>query len=168
MRRGGGKAKGSAYEREICRDLSLWVSGGEQEDIYWRAAMSGGRSTVAAKRGKTLAAQAGDISCIHSIGMAFAALFMIEVKFYRDLQYGGLVTGKGHLIDFWKIAQKEAARCYKHPLLVAKQNRVLAQACLDPEGAEALKLEKRSLLIAPSHNLCIIPWHEFLANAVRP
>ena len=168
MRKGGGKAKGASFEREICVDLSRWVSGGKIDDCFWRSAVSGGRSTVAAKTGRRLAAQVGDISCIHEAGMLFANLFMIECKFYADLQLGGLVTGKGHLIDFWKIAQKEAARCYKHPLLVAKQNRVLAQACLDPEGAEALKLEKRSLLIAPSHNLCIIPWHEFLANAVRP
>jgi len=47
MRKGGGKAKGASFERDICRRLSLWVSAGKQEDVFWRSAMSGGRSTVA-------------------------------------------------------------------------------------------------------------------------
>jgi hypothetical protein len=51
MRKGGGKQKGSQFERDVCRELSLWVSHGKQEDVYWRSAMSGGRSTVAALKG---------------------------------------------------------------------------------------------------------------------
>lgn len=165
MRRGGGKQKGAAYEREVCRDLSLWVSGGKQEDVFWRSAMSGGRSTIAAKKGKRLAAQAGDISCIHECGIPFASKFMIEVKFYADLQITGLITGKGRLMGFWHDAQAEATRCLKLPLLVAKQNRMLALACLSSEGVEHLGIKHRALLFVPAHDLHIIPWHEFLANA---
>ena len=165
MRRGGGKAKGAQFERDVCRDLSLWVSEGKQEDIFWRSAMSGGRSTIAAKRGKRLAAQAGDISCIHEMGMKFAAKFLIECKFYADLQYGGLMTGKGHLVEFWQETVTEAVRCEKFPLLIAKQNRISPMACLGSDGARLLGIEYRALLIAPKQGLHIIPWHEFLAKA---
>ena len=55
MRKGGGKAKGSSFERLICKELSLWITGGEHQDVFWRSAMSGGRSTVAMKKGDKLA-----------------------------------------------------------------------------------------------------------------
>ena len=168
MRRGGGKSKGAAYEREICRDLSLWISEGKQEDLYWRSSMSGGRSTVAFAKGKRLAAQAGDISCIHPAGQAFASRFFIEIKFYRDLQYMGLITGKGHLIDFWEETKVQAKKYDKFPLLIAKQNRIPAMACLGSAGATFLGLQNRALLIATKCNLRIIPLYEFLKYAKRP
>ena len=55
--------------------------------------MSGGRSTVAAAKGKRLAAQAGDISCIHPIGQPFIDQFMVECKSYRDLAIRGVGYG---------------------------------------------------------------------------
>lgn len=168
MRKGGGKSKGAAYEREICRELSLWVSHGKQEDCYWRSAMSGGRATVAAAKGKRLAAQAGDISCVHPIGHAFTNKFFVEVKFYKDLQYEGLITETGNLINFWKEAKTQAKKYGKLPLLIAKQNRIPAMVCLGLAGATKLGLENRALLIATKNNLRILPLYEFLRYAQRP
>ncbi len=168
MRRGGGKQKGAQFERDVCRELSLWVSHGNQEDVYWRSAMSGGRSTVAALKGKRLTAQSGDISCIHSVGEAFASKFLIECKNYADLNFLGLVTGKGRLIEFWTEAKKQAASYGKLPLLIAKQNHVLPIVGLCHYGIEVLHLRKRSLLIARQHNLNILPLHEFIKYAERP
>ena len=53
--------KGSAFEREICKKLSLWFSGGTAEDWYWRTAGSGARATTRAKSGKTTRGHYGDI-----------------------------------------------------------------------------------------------------------
>jgi hypothetical protein len=163
-----GKQKGAAYEREICRELSLWVSNGIQEDAFWRSAMSGGRATVAQRKGKRLAAQAGDISCVHPIGHAFANKFFVEIKFYKDLQFEGLVTETGNLINFWKEAKIQAKKYGKYPMLIAKQNRVPAMVCLGLGGATALALENRALLIAAKNNLRILPLYEFLRYAERP
>lgn len=168
MRKGGGKQKGASWERELCVLLSRWVSNNKQDDVFWRAAMSGGRATVAFKRGGQLNAQAGDISCVHPMGHKFASLFYVEAKHYADLNYVGLLTGKGHLIEFWDETRKQAKQYGKRPLLIAKQNRILPMVCLTYGGAEILKLEKRSLLIAPARNLRIIPLHEFLQSAARP
>ncbi len=50
--------KGSSFERQFCKQLSLWVSGGVDSDIYWRTTGSGGWST---KKGSPL--QLGDVTC---------------------------------------------------------------------------------------------------------
>jgi hypothetical protein len=168
MRKGGGKQKGSAFEREISVDLSRWVSDGAMDDCFWRSSMSGGRSTIAAAKGKRLAAQAGDISCIHAVGQKFADKFFVECKFYADLNYLGILSGTGNLVKFWAEAKKQAAIYNKQPLLVAKQNRMHAMACLTSCGAKQLDLRKRSLLIAPKLDLRIIPWFEFTKYAARP
>ncbi len=130
--------------------------------------MSGGRSTVAALKGKRLAAQSGDISCIHSIGHAFTDKFYIETKFYANLNFLGLLTGKGKLIEFWGETVQQAANYDKWPLLIAKQNHMLAMVGMCSVGAKLLGLEKRALLIAPQRNLRIIPFHEFTQYAERP
>lgn len=159
------KQKGASWEREVCRSLSLWISGGEQEDVFWRSAMSGGRSTVAAKRGKRLAAQAGDISCIHHIGSKFADLFLLECKHYESLDFHGLITGGGHLLDFWKTVCKEADRCGKMPFLIAKQNRIPPIACLTYQGTYTLGITGSVLVLAPHYDLSILNWHNFLSTA---
>ena len=46
MRKGGGKEKGSSFERLVCKRMSMWLSKGERDDLFWRSAMSGGRATV--------------------------------------------------------------------------------------------------------------------------
>ncbi len=158
-----GKQKGSQFEREICVFLSRWVSAGLQDDVYWRAAMSGGRSTVAFKKGKKLANQVGDISCIHPIGNRFTDKFAVEVKFYADLDYKGLLTGKGKLLAFWDEINEQASRYNKRPFLVARQNRMPTYMCLDWLGMEELGLsEQATTLISIPHDMRLIEQSAFL------
>ena len=126
MRSGGSQQKGSAFERDVCKKLSLWISHDEREDIFWRSAMSGGRATVAMRdRNTKLSSQAGDISLVDPLGAEFITRFMIECKFYKDLQLAvALTKGKGKLIEFWNVAKEEAYTHGKLPILVAKQNRL--------------------------------------------
>lgn len=53
--------KGGAFEREISRKLSLWWSGGQHDDWFWRTGGSGGRATNRAKSGKATINGYGDI-----------------------------------------------------------------------------------------------------------
>ena len=122
MRKGGGKAKGSSFERLICKELSLWITGGEHQDVFWRSAMSGGRSTVAMKKGDKLAAQAGDVSSVHILGHAFIDRFTVECKFYKTLNFESFIKGKGNLLGFWQVAREDSAQYNKKPILVGKQN----------------------------------------------
>lgn len=73
--------KGSQFERKICKILSLWWSGGSNEDVFWRSQNSGGRATYRARRGgKVLKGQDSDISAIHKSGRKFLKMFTVELK----------------------------------------------------------------------------------------
>lgn len=163
MRAGGGKQKGASFEREVCVMLSKWISNDLQEDIFWRSAMSGGRSTVAFKRGKHLASQAGDISCIHPLGTKFIEHFTPECKFYAKLDYEGLLTGKGKLLDFWIEINEQAGRYNKHPFLVCRQNRMTPHVVLDKNGLLELGLtDNQTLLISKLYDLYILDAARFI------
>jgi hypothetical protein len=79
-KRVNGGRKGSAFEREICRKLSLWFSHGEREDSFHRTAGSGARSTARAKRGKETANSAGDIGYLDAIGKPLIEAITFELK----------------------------------------------------------------------------------------
>jgi len=124
MRAGGGKQKGSQFEREICVLLSKWVSAGAREDLFWRAAMSGGRATVGKRKGADLAAHAGDISATHEDGHALTNTWYIECKRYADLNYAGfMLKNAGPLATFWRETCEHAASFDKLPMLIAREDR---------------------------------------------
>lgn len=75
------KSKGSNFERQLCGKLSLWWSDGEDDDIFWRTAGSGARSTSRSrKQGKKTFGQAGDIQATNPCGQPLIDLFTIEMK----------------------------------------------------------------------------------------
>jgi hypothetical protein len=124
MRAGGGKAKGSSFERDVCKALSLWVSHGKREDLFWRSAMSGGRATVGRRKGKDLAQHAGDISATHVLGHALTDYWYVECKRYADLKIeSALLEGVGTLAGFWRETCKQATDHKKMPMLIARQDR---------------------------------------------
>ncbi len=121
---GMGKGKGGGFERRICKELSLWVSHGKREDLFWRSAMSGGRSTVARKKGKHLPASAGDISAIDPLGAVLTEHFFIECKSVANLHLHRFVTEhSGLLAEFWEKAYSQALDHKKELMLICKQNR---------------------------------------------
>jgi hypothetical protein len=116
------KAKGSGFERLVCRRLSLWVSHGKNEDLFWRSSLSGGRATVAQRKGRNVR-QAGDICSVAPEGHVLTDDYFIECKSYRNLGIGQfLVSDKGSLVKFWKVACKEARNYGRRPMLIVKQN----------------------------------------------
>lgn len=161
MRKGGGKSKGSSFERFLCKELSLWLSNGKHQDLLWRSAMSGGRSTVAMKKGVKMSAQVGDISSIHKLGHSFINRFMIEAKFYKSLNYDSLIKGNGNLITFWQRACEDAKTHGKLPMLIAKQNHFPVVVCLDDAGVRAFRLNKVKARF-DDFALNLILWDDFL------
>lgn len=163
MRAGGGKAKGSQFEREICVILSKWITENKREDVFWRSALSGGRATVGAKSGKRHSSQVGDISCIHHSGSKFGEAFAVECKHYADLNYTGLLTGKGKLLDFWNEIKAQALTHNKFPFLVARQNRMKAMVALESNGLDLLGLSYSDmLLMSPPLDLNILQLDRFV------
>ena len=62
------KGKGSSYEREICRLLSLWWTEGVSDDYFWRTAGSGAMAKTRSKVGKKTHGHYGDIQAVHPDG----------------------------------------------------------------------------------------------------
>lgn len=125
MRPGGGKAKGASFEREVCRDLSLWVSHGKREDLFWRSAMSGGRATVAKRRGVNLVSQAGDISAVDKAGHILTADMYFETKHVKAMGLDNfIIKNTGPLATYWATAAQEANSYDKSAAIIIRQNRM--------------------------------------------
>lgn len=94
-KRGRGKAKGSSFERWVCKELSKWWDG-ERDDIFWRTAGSGGRATSRSKRGQTTSGQYGDVQATDPSGEPLIKLCTIEIKRikrHKNHSYFDLVDG---------------------------------------------------------------------------
>ncbi len=122
------KAKGSAFERLVCKELSLMVTNGKRKDVFWRSAMSGGRATVRNRNGtKIEVRQAGDICAVAPEGIYLVEQFYFECKHHRNLAIGRFVIeNKGPLSRFWAKAQQEAKKHNRSPVVIAKQNNLPA------------------------------------------
>lgn len=169
MNGAGSKAKGGAFEREVCKRLSLWLSEGKHDDLLWRSAMSGGRATVQFKKGRANRTQAGDISAIAPQGEKLTRLFLIECKFYRSLDLLGLFREDraGGIASFWSKCKSDAEKATRLPLLIAKQNRFPELVVVDERGASRLDLASPVAFFPPSGAL--VYWlHTFLRDARRP
>ena len=77
---GSKSKKGSSFERSTLKELSLWFSKGERDDIFWRTAGSGARATTRAKVGKMTADSAGDMAAIHRSGKSLTRVSIWELK----------------------------------------------------------------------------------------
>ena len=119
-----GKGKGQQFERDICRKLSLWVSGGKSKNLFWRSSQSGGRATTLRKIGECLSVHAGDIAAIDPQGVPFINQFFIECKRLKSMDLGLLFYRhlQGRLGPIWKKCCKQAGQYNKTPLLIFKEN----------------------------------------------
>ena len=72
--------KGSQFERDTCRVLSLWYSHGKRDDYFWRTAASGARATVRMKQGKMTSDSAGDICALHPSAKKLTEICIFELK----------------------------------------------------------------------------------------
>lgn len=129
MKKGGGSAKGSDFERLVCKQLSLWWSDGKNDDIFWRTAGSGARATNRAKQAKSTVAGHGDILAYHSDGEPLLRLFCFELKRGYNFDLLCLLKGtKGDIKTFWEQTVRSAENAGSdYPALIWKPDR---QPCL--------------------------------------
>jgi len=128
-----GKAKGSEYERTICKQLSKWISEGARDDCYWRSQSSGARFTQRKKKGTDTEGQCGDITSTSDIGKILIEKCNIECKFYKDLQIWSLIlsNSKGGMISFWDQTVRDAESSSRLPIMLCKQNFKPTLFCTD-------------------------------------
>ena len=104
--------KGSPFERDIARKLSLWLSSGVADDWFWRTAGSGGRATNRAKQGKATANGGGDICGQTKEAQDLLNDFVIEAKRgYNTVTISDLldIEGGGKMGEFIAQAKRSAS-----------------------------------------------------------
>jgi hypothetical protein len=119
-------AKGSQFERDICRQLSLWWTNGESDSVFWRTSNSGGRATVRSRKGLKTKNHYGDIMAVDPIGEPFLNFFTVELKrgYNRHSIADLLDQDKPLYLQWIKKACKEVTEAgSKHWLLIVKRDR---------------------------------------------
>jgi len=110
-------AKGGQFERDFSRQLSLWWTKGERDDIFWRTAGSGARATVRTKKGKSTAGQYGDITATDPDGKLLIDNILFELKNgYPDAEIEKLLNyslTKKNAAEGTDIYSKWIAKCEK-------------------------------------------------------
>lgn len=73
-------AKGSEFERSICKLFSLWWTDQQDDSVFWRTSQSGGRATVRRRKGKGTRGHVGDVTATDPDGVPFTNLITLELK----------------------------------------------------------------------------------------
>ena len=149
------KGKGSAFEREISKQLSLWWTEGERDDVFWRTNASGARFTARRKQGKSTEGQGGDITCTDPIGRALTDLFSIELKTgyssksktkkglrFTNWCVSDVIDSKGNLPIFlrmWEQCIRDAEATNRKPMLIFRRTGRTACVCLMKEDVNRIE-----------------------------
>jgi hypothetical protein len=163
-KRGGGKSKGSSFERKVAHMLDDWWE--LPKDTLWRTVNSGGWK------------QPGDIyPRISSTPVWFP--FVVECKHYRTVNLWEILKGNKNakIIDWWKQVTVDQGKCKedKKPirLLIFRQNNYPVFVAFDSSEVREqwkdiahlppphLKLQ---FFISPSpipQKITIISWKQF-------
>lgn len=112
----GGKKKGSQFERDICKELSLWWSKGKRDDIFWRTAGSGAMATFRRKKSKNTFGGNGDIQATDPIGQDLMDIFTIELK--RGYNQGEITS----LLDKAPTFKEQALEVFLNQVISDQKN----------------------------------------------
>ncbi len=88
-------AKGSSFERDVCKLLSRWWSHNKRDDIFWRTSGSGARATK--RKGKKTFGQYGDVQAIDPVGQPLIDMICFELKKgYCNQTFANLIEKSQH------------------------------------------------------------------------
>lgn len=164
--------KGGQFERDISRQLSLWWSGGTDDNVFWRTSNSGGRATVRGKAGKKTANAEGDILASSPDGLPFLRTFCLELKRgYNGESRNTLqdmidsLPNKGPcLYEKW-VAQAEKARALagaEHWLIIFRKDQ--RRACVFLREIALMACELRGYDFSPAARVVVDGAHYVLAT----
>ena len=116
-------AKGSAFERSTCKQLSLWWTGDKDVEVFWRCSQSGGRATTRAKRNLKTPNSYGDVSYLDVAGKPFIDKVLLELKrgYTKDISILDFLDknkGEPLLLKWWNKAEKERRLANRKYILI--------------------------------------------------
>lgn len=142
------KQKGSAFEKEICKKLSLWWTANERDDVFWRTAGSGARANVRARMGQKTYGQHGDICATNPIGDPLIDVLTLELKKgYNDATFQDLLDVPSDAVPKkWEEWLVQAYNSYLDSgslgwCLITKRDRKDALLTIPTELVELLRKE---------------------------
>ena len=131
-KKASGSKKGTPFEREICKEISLWWSWGQRDDLVWRTATSGGRATSRFETSELDTQYAfGDLAPTHKDIYPLFDFLLFEVKrgYNKTLDVMEEVDFPSHLVkipqiqDWWATAQRDAIRAGRpETIIVGKRD----------------------------------------------
>lgn len=107
-----GARKGSGFERDLCKQFSLWWTGDERDDVFWRTSGSGGRASVRGKRGVSTYTGHGDMLAVDPIGEPLIRLCCFEFKrgYNAGLDLSAIVDAMYSRLDLSAIVDTQRIR----------------------------------------------------------
>ena len=114
------KGKGSEFERDICKYLSVWLTGKEKPYQFWRMPASGGLATISEEN----ADMSGDIRALTQEAAFVTDTFSIEAKNgypTTDFHQHFANTKTFNIKAFWKQCIGDARISNKYAMLIFKK-----------------------------------------------
>lgn len=159
--------KGSQFERSIAKQLSLWYSRGERDDLFWRTAGSGARATTRMKQNIDTANSAGDLGFLHPDGKPFIDICLIEIKrgYNRKKTSPSAQLSALSLLDspegrkkkpvlfgWWEKAEQERkVHKRKYSIIIFRRDRHEACICMHKKTFTALEKRSRKEFFFPQN-----------------
>jgi hypothetical protein len=113
------KAKGSEWERKLCKFLTVWATGNEKPYVFWRTPGSGSFVT-----NKVSTDASGDIISILPEGRFFTDIISCEAKIgYEDTDlFKHFKLNKNNTIEtFWAQCIRDSRTANKYGMLIYKK-----------------------------------------------
>jgi hypothetical protein len=166
---GGGKRKGSAFEREMCRVISLFWSNNSYKDLCWRSASSGVRGTTTSSHLRSkVKGYFGDLTATSPLIEPLFKVFSIECKFYAKIDVTEILRGikNNKLLEFWTQAYRDARHSGRTPVLITKQNFLGILMIVRTADAEKFlhTMDKPIKYMTIAQELSIFSLDDFLKN----
>jgi hypothetical protein len=172
------QGKGSNFERETCKTLSLWWTNGERDDVFWRTAGSGARAKTRSKTGQSTFGQYGDIQATDPIGQPLIDAISIELKRgYSRSTFADIIdkkkTSKTQTYELFIEQAKQDAENAGAPfwILIAKRDRREALVFMPVKLMDLLKISEiqqitKGVFSYNEYSIGFLPFNSFLQNVV--
>ena len=163
-----GKAKGSGYERTICKMLTKWYSGKDKPYIWWRSPSSGGLATITAQNPDLT----GDIISVSPDGNFLTDIFSIEIKAgYPKSSFNKFFKGvkNNEILQFWEQSMRDCIKNNKEPMVIYKKDRQEALIFITEKIKNMLSvLESLDYFIIKSgdQKICCMKMTDFFTNVI--
>lgn len=146
-------AKGSSFEREVCRLLSKWWTYNQKDDVFWRTAGSGAMAKTRSKTNKKTFGQEGDVQATNPIGQKLIDLCTIELKRgYSKCTFADVVdkldTAKEQMFESFILqAETDAANANAYSwLLIVRRDRRKSMVFMPYKFVKQLKQLNSSIM----------------------